>query len=72
VNTILSLSQDSGCWSCTQLVRWVLVWLRDKMVFTTHISKDEGSLDIGSLELFEDFRGLKLHLFEDFRPQKIK
>jgi hypothetical protein len=26
--------------------------------------------DIGSLELFEDFLGLKLHLFEDFRPRK--
>ena len=26
--------------------------------------------DIGSLELFEDFLGLKLHLFEDLRPRK--
>jgi hypothetical protein len=24
----------------------------------------------GSLDLFEVFRGLKLHLFEDFRPLK--
>jgi hypothetical protein len=24
----------------------------------------------GSLDLFEDFRGLKLHLFEDLRPLK--
>jgi hypothetical protein len=27
-------------------------------------------VDIGSLELFEDFLGLKLHPFEDFRPRK--
>jgi hypothetical protein len=24
--------------------------------------------DMGSLELFEDFLGLKSHVFEDFRP----
>jgi hypothetical protein len=32
--------------------------------------RPDSSRDIGSLELFEDFLGLKLHLFEDFRPRK--
>jgi hypothetical protein len=31
---------------------------------------EKNMFDIGSLELFADFLGLKLHLFEDFRPMK--
>jgi hypothetical protein len=32
--------------------------------------RDKGTWDIGSLKLFEDFLGLKLHLFGDFRSRK--
>jgi hypothetical protein len=57
---------------------WVLVLrLVEVDHWTTHVHSTDRTLSLwspgshkGSLDPFEDFRGLKLHLFEDLRPLK--